>query len=301
MDALKVQLNTKYGIKDLGPMKRYLSYQVSRNRRGKTLVLHQHDYIKEVLDMVNMGCCAPSTSKGDIIKAGFTQADLEEKDELELIPYRRLTGALQQLATHSRPDISYEVATLSKFNKNCGKKHFAALKQLLKYLKGTSTLGLTFDGTKEISLEGYADSSFAVCPDTCRAVGGCCFTMNGTALLWKCWCFKKVYPSSTESDIAAIFDSVSRAIWLKRALISVGFKLDQPIVIHEDKQNAINYLLSKDCAGRMKHIDSRFFWIREMLRDKQIVLKYVPSADNVADIFTKSLRGSVATTSDKCM
>ena len=76
--------------------------------------------------------CASSKTKGQLWTGKLTNAGCPttqaDKDEMQQIPYRELTGALQHLASHTRPDISFEVATLSRFNNNPGKVHWLALK-----------------------------------------------------------------------------------------------------------------------------------------------------------------------------
>lgn len=177
LQEFKRLIHDKYGIKDLGPINRYLMYQVFRNRRTKSLVLHQHDYIKELLETSNMASCHGSKSKVNIIKTGFLESDLptdpKEKERLSKFPYKSLTGSLQQLATHTRPDILYEVQTLSKYNNLYGQKHIDALKQLLKYLKHTSNLGLTYQSsTNNFHITGWADSSYNSDKSTGRSCGG---------------------------------------------------------------------------------------------------------------------------------
>ena len=294
--TFKKLMHSKYGIKELGPINRFLMYQVQRDRSKGTIVLHQNDYIREILEMANMSSCHGSTSKGSIIKTGFSADDLpkttEEQEEMDKFPFRRLTGALQQLACHTRPDIAYEVATLSKFNNKFGQKHKEAMRQLLKYLKHTSNLGLTFTRTEDFKIQGWADASYNSCKDTGRTCGGYIFTFGSGATSWKSRWFSQVYPSSTESEFASLFLACSKAVWIRKALVSFGYEMNSPIPIHEDNQSAIKYALSKECGGRMQHMDPKFFWIREAVEQKLVELFYIHTSENLADIMTKSLRGA---------
>ena len=65
-----------------------------------------------------------------------------------------------------------------------------------------------------------------------------------------------------------------------------------PIRILEDNQSAIALSQSKKTHGRTKHIDVRYHYVRELIRDKVVIVDYQPSENNPSDLFTKQL-GSV--------
>lgn len=79
-------------------------------------------------------------------------------------------------------------------------------------------------------------------------------------------------------------------IWLKNLLLDFNVKLEGPIIIFEDNQSCIK-LFSKWEHRRFKHIDVKYNFIRELFANKVIDVKYVPSKEQIADIFTKSLTG----------
>ena len=56
--TFKQNLHLKYGINDLGPIAKFTSYQVVRDREAATIILHQHDYVMELLQMANMPTCS---------------------------------------------------------------------------------------------------------------------------------------------------------------------------------------------------------------------------------------------------
>ena len=68
-----------------------------------------------------------------------------------------------------------------------------------------------------------------------------------------------------------------------------GHLQSSPTVIHCDNQAALRLAKNPDDPGKNKHIDLRFHYIREQLKQGEIVLQYCPSAHNLADIFTKAL------------
>ena len=74
-------------------------------------------------------------------------------------PFREAVGALMHLMTATRPDIAYAVGYVSRFMENPQQEHWTAVKRILKYLRRTHDLVLTYGGG-ELKLEGYTDSNF---------------------------------------------------------------------------------------------------------------------------------------------
>lgn len=66
-------------------------------------------------------------------------------------------------------------------------------------------------------------------------------------------------------------------------------KSNAPLIIFEDNQSAIKTSKNRIHNNRSKHIDVRHHFIREQVENKKIDVQYVPTADQTADIFTKSL------------
>lgn len=290
------KLNTRFGVRDEGDLKRFLSYQVVRNRAERTILLHQNDYIVETLEAANMSHCAVAPNPGDLYRS-LSSADSPtndgERDEMSRIPYRELMGSLNQLAMTTRPDIAHHVTSLSRFNNNPGRAHWKAAKQLLKYLKGTSKMGLLYDGSdNRVILRGWVDASLASCSDTGHSVGAYFFSLGSAAVSWRTKFMPQVHPSSTESEIAALYMATSEAVWLRKLLEHLGYKQSTPTVLFEDNQGAIKYTNIDDRAGRMRHIDVKFFFTREQTLQGNIVIKYIKSAENHADMLTKPLTGS---------
>jgi len=101
--------------------------------------------------------------------------------------FRSLIALANFICCWTRPDIAFIVNKLCKFMSNPGQIHVAALKHLLRYLKGTKTAGLRFNfGGKAFMncLHAFADASFADCRDTGRSTVGYVFFYSGAVLSW---------------------------------------------------------------------------------------------------------------------
>ena len=75
-------------------------------------------------------------------------------------PYQNIMEALLYLALNTRPDISYAVGVLARFNTNPNFRACKALVRLLLYLKATQKVGIKFTGT-DLNLFAYSDADWA--------------------------------------------------------------------------------------------------------------------------------------------
>lgn len=92
--------------------------------------------------------------------------------------YRKLIGKLNYLQ-HNRPDIYYSVHHLSQFMSKPRVPHFEAGLHVLRYLVGTSELGLLFNDSSSFELTGYCDSDWASCSSSRKSVSGFVLLLGG--------------------------------------------------------------------------------------------------------------------------
>lgn len=88
----------------------------------------------------------------------------------------------------------------------------------------------------------------------------------------------------------AAASSATQAVWLRRLLSVLQFKQDGPTKILCDSKSAITLSKNPVFHGRSKHIDIKFHFIRDLVREKEIVVEYCQTEDQVTDIFTKPLK-----------
>ena len=92
----------------------------------------------------------------------FTQCPktLSEINDMKSIPYKAAVGSLMYTAIGTCPDIVFVVSLLGQFMHNLGKMHWMAAKCVLRYLKGSCELKLTYGGTSN-SIAMYSDTDLA--------------------------------------------------------------------------------------------------------------------------------------------
>ena len=86
----------------------------------------------------------------------------------------------------------------------------------------------------------------------------------------------------------ALSEAVKEALWLRQVLREMEVDYDDPVIIRVDNQAAIALANNPVLHQRSKHIDIRYFRIREEVKAERIKLVYVPTGENLADIFTKA-------------
>jgi hypothetical protein len=204
--------------------------------------------------------------------------------------YRELVGSLMYIMVCTRPDISNAVGEVSRFCDDHGNVHWQAALKILKYLKTTMSMSLTFDGSQDQAVKAYADASWASDQDTGRSVTGYVVTINGTSVSWKSQRQSTVAMSSTEAEYMALFAVVQEVVWIKRLLSEVSSDyLDQGIIVYQDNKSAIALASNPTQHSRTKHINTKFHFVRDQVASGQVKIQYLSTEEMVADILTKAV------------
>ncbi|MCO5567226.1 hypothetical protein L7F22_020915 [Adiantum nelumboides] len=189
----------------------------------------------------------------------------------------------------TRPDIAFAVGVVSRYMLDPGKKHWEAVKGILRYLKATKNMCICY-GSQELSVMGYTDSDYAGDLDNRRSTSGYVFTMAGGAISWRSRLQTCVTQSTTEAEYVAASEACKEAIWLGQLVTDLGIKEETPM-LHCDSQSAIQLARNPVYHSKTKHVNVKYHFIREMVEDKQVQLVKVHTTDNPTDLLTKGLPG----------
>jgi hypothetical protein len=158
-------LQQEFSLKDRGPLHHFLGMHVQQSASGITL--SQRQYMIEILERASMSDCKPYTASVDInLKLSADGDPLSNP-----IEFRSFAGALQYL-TFTRPDIAYDVQQVCLHMHDPWEPHLAALKRILRYVRGTLQLGLHLSPSSQMELVVYSDADWAGYPDTRRSTSG---------------------------------------------------------------------------------------------------------------------------------
>lgn len=233
--------------------------------------------------------CNPSKSPME------ANPEKQENDDGEVIvemkPYRELVGCLMFLMLNTRPDISVTVNYYSCFQSNAKLIHWKGLKRVLRYIRGTLDYGLLFKRglDPETPFRVYVDANWATDCDR-KSTTGFLLQVFGPTVAWSTKKQTGVTLSSTEAEYVALATALTEAIWLKGLLEDFSVNSDRSIVVHEDNQSVI-HLLSRWEHRRLKHVDVKYNFVRNMYQNKEINVQYLNTKEQTADILTKSLIG----------
>ena len=158
-----------------------------------------------------------------------------------IFPYQEIVGSLLYLATHSRPDIAYEVSTVAQYASNYREIHCTAAKRILRYLRGTSDLGLCFssDSKPNQSLIAYADADYAGDLNDRKSRSGSVLIVNNGPVAWLSRKQLCTAGSTTESEYVAASLTSKEVVWTRRLLADFGYQQKHPTPLFSNNQSAI--------------------------------------------------------------
>jgi len=138
----------------------------------------------------------------------------------------------------------------------------------------------------------YADADFARDPDDRRSVSGGAVMYGGAAVSWFSRVQTCVATSSTEAEYVSISDTITECEFVRGILRFLGPHQDRRIVLHEDDQGAIRLATNPLSSARSRHIDVRYHYIRHLVKTGSVIVEYVATDKQHADILTKPVEGT---------
>ncbi|KAM2558058.1 hypothetical protein TB2_015106 [Malus domestica] len=276
------QLSSQFPIKDLGDLHYFLGLEVQKSTSGA--FIHQSKYILDLLKRTKMDGAKPCATPLSSVKLDHTGSLLSNPDD-----YRSIVGTLQYL-TWTRPDLSFAVNLVCQFMHSPREPHFQAVKRILRYLKGTLGFGLWFPKTTSpLLLNAYSDADWAGCSWDRRSTGGFCIFLGPCLVSWSAKKQHTVARSSTEAEYRSLAHTAAEITWICQLFSDIGFKLSSLPQIWCDNVSAIALASNPVFHARTKHVEIDYHYIRELVLAKLLTVKFVCSADQLADIHTKSL------------
>jgi hypothetical protein len=172
---------------------------------------------------------------------------------------------------------------------NPGTKLWDAAKEILRYLVGAKEDGILFDKSGNKTLRGFVDSNWAGSEDSRRSTSGVILQLANAPITVKCKLQTCVALSSTEAEYIAACLAAQEAIWMRRLLHDLGF-LDTiaPTPLYEDNESCIKIAENNRVDARTKHIDVKYHFIREAISNQEIRLSSINTAEQPADLLTKT-------------
>jgi hypothetical protein len=296
---LTSSLEDSWEIEDEGEASDLLSVELSREEG--CVVLRQTAYIERLLDTYAPNGIPvygdPSTTlkshPAERVPAADDLATLvisaveqkaEDIDPQLLKAYQSLVGALLYCAVNTRPDVAYSVGLLCRAMGKPTLDTYSAALRVLYYLHHHKSVGLRY-GADQLDLSGMSDSDWAIRHSTTGFV----FHYAQAAISWGSKKQSSVALSSCEAEIMALSEASKEAVYLADFLSELGFPASANVSLATDNKGARDLAYNPEHHEKVKHIERRHFYIRELVEQQRLVVPYVNTVDNMADFFTKAL------------
>ena len=246
-------------------------------------------YIDDFLAEYEVKGSAPTPARGDLFELDL---DAELLDDATREIFHSRVAKVLYCAKRSRPDLLTATSFLATRVQQPTVQDYGKLQRLLKYVNGTRDLWLTLEAGEGWGLFAYIDASYGTHPDGKSHTGVCMLLGKGAFFVQSCK-QKIVSKSSTEAEIVAVSDGLSEVIWARNFLLGQGVRLG-PAVVYQDNQSTMA-LISKgrSTSSRTKHINIRYFFVKDRVESGEVVIKYAPTEDMLADLLTKPLQGEL--------
>jgi hypothetical protein len=208
-------------------------------------------------------------------------------------------------AVMTRPDIAFASSRLARFNQNPGPQHHEAADRVLWYLLRTRGLSLQYGaepGSENDGLSVASDASFADNSPDRRSSQAFAMTLFGGMTSWRANKQDTVTTSTTEAELLALSQAAKEALFASRLISSLQIDLQSPtarrgiappsrVTIQCDNQQTIRLVKEEliKLRTKLRHVDIHNHWLRQEITQGRIDVVYTPSAQLLADGFTKSL------------
>jgi hypothetical protein len=201
--------------------------------------------------------------------------------------YGGKVGALVYTSPCVRPDAAATIAKLGRaltFPTPAMESH---ADRTIVYLAQTAKLGITYDGTVDNAaiLTAQSDSDWAIGHSTT----GWAMFLAGAAVAYSSKRQACIAMSSTEAEIIAASAAAIEIAHFRTLLREMGMPQDQPTPLQVDNSGAVELSRDRKSCHRSRHVDRRYFKVRELQAIGDIVVTHVPTADNASDLLTKPL------------
>ena len=291
-------LQERWKVEDEGELSDLLGIEFSNS--GGVVSLKQTAYINKLVatylpDGLPSNFQRNKLPYNDRLPQDVCDALMQETADVDAVllkKYQSIVGALLYCATNTRPDVAYTVGMLCRAMGKPTPELLGAAERCLRYLGRTCDIGLRFEAS-DAPLHGYSDSDWGVKHST----SGHCFILNQAALSWGSKKQPSIALSSCEAEIMAASTAATEAVHLSHLATELGLAdfsdESDPLELLMDNKAAIDVAYNPEHHTRMKHVERRHFYVRELVEENRLRCTFVSTVDNLADFFTKDLKASV--------
>ena len=161
---------------------------------------------------------------------------------------------------------------------------YKAATRVLHYLARHADVGLHYEADPS-AIAAYSDSDLG----TQHSTTGWDIRWQKATISFGSKKQPSIATSSCHAEIIAASEAAKEAKFYREFAQELGFKQINPTILNIDNSATVNLAYNPEYHARTKHIDRRHFYVRELVEEHVLNVRYVNSADNLADFFTKPL------------
>jgi hypothetical protein len=271
----------------------FLGMNITFHENG-TVGVKMKEYIKEAIADFGEDITRPATT---LAKKNLFEIDVDKSNgqlsvkDAEI--FHSVVAKLLYVSKRSRLDIQLAIAFLCTRVSCSTKQDWLKLKRVLEYLYGTLDKFLTLGANDIGMMKTWVDASYAVHEDMKSHTGGVVSFGIG-AVMSKSSKQKLNTKSSTEAELVGASDYLPYPIWAKKFLAAQG-RPEGERVNPRQNQSTIRFERNgrRSCGPNSRHIDIRYFFIKDRPGLENIDVQHCPMEQMLADFFTKPLQGSL--------
>ena len=181
------------------------------------------------------------------------------------------------------------VGIVGRFQANPKEVHLQAVKRIFKYIQVTQNYGLWYPRDIDLTLHAYTDADWAGSMYDRKSTSGGGFFMGSRLVSWFSKKQSSIALSTAEAEYVVVASCCTKLLWMMKTLQDIQITCTPPISILCDHTSAINISKNPIMHSKTKHIPIKYHFLREQVLEQNVKLEYVPSKEQVADIFTKPL------------
>jgi hypothetical protein len=275
-------MKSKFEMSMMGKLNFFLGLNIRQSNEG--IFINQEAYLQKLLEKFGYETC--KKAKVPMVFGTHLDAALDQPS-VDMQNYRSMIGSLLYL-TASRPDIMFSVCVCARYQADPREPHLHAVKQIFKYLRNTPTLGLFYPAYTGFGIKAYSDADLGGCKLDRKSTSGGCQFLGDKLVSWQSKKQTCVSISTAESEYIAAASCCSQILWLQSQLLDYGFKMKK-IPIYCDSTSAISICHNPVQHSNTKHIDLRYHFIKDHIQEGNIEIHFIPTSEQLADVFTKAL------------
>ena len=162
-------------------------------------------------------------------------------------------------------------------------------KHLLRYLSGTKDFSITYK-KGDLTITAFSDSNRGNNPDSGKSMSSYIMMMAKAPVSFKSGLQSLTAMLTMEAELVAAALAIKEELFCTNMMTELGFGSEfSSAPLYIDNTTILNAIGNQTFSARTKHVALRFFYIRELVKEENISIYYVPTEDNLADIGTKQL------------